>query len=567
MKQIILFVTSFFLVQTSYAFKKSPIRIASYNLENFWDSLPNNTANEWNQYRLSLPPKERGKLPGTPQYLTYSDKYSNWHKETILNAKIENVIRVLNLMKTPDIVALQEIESANNKSKVFDTPYRLNQTFRSKLLKLGYKYIILGKQEKNNPVSVTTAFISKIKISSLKPVEIRSNEHSTSARDLQVVLLELPKERVVLINNHWKSKRGGNEEVRVNIAKILQRRIERERKHSKKTHTIILGDLNSEYYEKPLVALGTTDDKKIFKEGASSLLYNLWYELPPRNRWESSFNGVRKTLSHILLSDSLFDQDGFHYKNNSFEVVGQKEPEKSILLDVSGQPFRWQIRYYYDWYHHIGKGYSDHLPLVAEFYANYPRYLANKISARQTPEKDDNSKLDVPKRIYFNEIKPCSENDAINLLKIKYQSVEDLNKKCVKLEMAPSMEALELKTRGKYQQNFIKIPINSRGYKDELVLGITMTGRYDWRPNINDSRITYEEASITKGLYNDKNWHPRSNKCFVRKKLQRKGGSLRKVLGRVGYSDGYFSIHIASREASQIQLENLPLDKKLACPW
>ena len=68
-------------------------------------------------------------------------------------------------------------------------------------------------------------------------------------------------------------------------------------------------------------------------------------------------------------------------------------------------------------------------------------------------------------------------------------------------------------------------------------------------------------------FYNDKNWHPRSNKCFVRKKLQGKGGSLRKILGRVGYSDGFLSIHVKSRESSQIQLENLITYKELACPW
>ena len=100
----------------------------------------------------------------------------------------------------------------------------------------------------------------------------------------------------------------------------------------------------------------------------SDLLYNLWFELPVNKRWEHSFDGIRQTLSHILISDSLYQKQGLHYINQSFKVIGQDYPENSVLLAPDGQPYRWQIQNYFSYAYHIGRGYSDHLPLVAKFH-------------------------------------------------------------------------------------------------------------------------------------------------------------------------------------------------------
>lgn len=559
MTRLMVFALSFLSYQMLFSQSKTSFRFSSYNFENFWDNVPTNTKGAKKAINLTLPEKERPKITYSLQYSSYDKRYSNWYSQYVLDAKIENVLQVLRLSKTPDIVALQEIESAENKSTVFDTPYKETETFRSKLAELGYKYIYLGQQEEENPVSVTTAFISKVELEILEQVKIKSPGYSSSARDLQVAVLNLENERVLLVNNHWKSKRNGGEETRVATARSLAQRIDLERENPKKTHVIVLGDLNTAYYEKPLEALGVTNDKTIFnKDKSSPLLYNLWYDVAPKDRWESSFNGVRDTLSHILISGSLLDRTGFDYEDGSFEVIGHKEPEKSVLINVSGQPFRWQLKFYYDWHQHIGKGYSDHLPLVATFNFTPQKNLTKKFSKKRNPHK--------PKEIFFNEIEPCSEKESINLLRVRNQSEEDLDRKCVKLEIESFEEPLAFKTRGKYSQNYITIPLISRGARNKtLTLGLTMPGRYDWRPNIHDKRISYEEASIPKGFYHDGNWHPRSNKCFVRKVLQRKGGALRKVFGRIGYADGYLSIHVTSRE--DIVLEDLPQKKREACPW
>ena len=85
-------------------------------------------------------------------------------------------------------------------------------------------------------------------------MRITGSRQSTSARDLQAVELRIKKRASSYFNNHWKSKRGGgNEEARVETAKILRKRISQEREQPNQ-HIIVLGDLNSAYYEKPMQA-------------------------------------------------------------------------------------------------------------------------------------------------------------------------------------------------------------------------------------------------------------------------------------------------------------------------
>lgn len=564
------------LITLSLLFKSSlalslefeSIRIATYNLENFWDGLPHNTDNNWFEYTLSLTPQERVKLSNSPQYYDYSVTYSNWHSQRVLKAKIKNVLTVLRLLKYPDIIAIQEIESARNKSQIFQTPYSQRQTLSDKLKRLGYKYLLLGKQEVSNPVSVTTAFISKVAINSLKSIEIKDRKNSTSARDLQVVELKINKnERVILFNNHWKSKRGsGNEETRVEIAKELTKRITEEKKKFKNTHIIILGDLNTSYREKPMRALKATGNKIDMTSSSNELLYNLWYELPYSDRWESSFNGIRNTLSHILISDSLYNKYGFHYIDRSFSVLGQKKPAKDILLNVDGKPLRWQIKKLFDKVIHTGKGYSDHLPLVATFeYKTKPR------NVRQKKQKIDYQVEPYPpltNKLLFNEVQKCQEESSINLLKLRYLKLESLVNKCVKIDVPLGQIGFPLFIRGKYRQTYIKLQLTGRQIDQKTIrIGLSMNRPYDWRPNIDDSRVSKEEAEIEEGLYNSSHWHPKSNKCYTRRVLQGKGGTLRKIVGAIGYQNGYLTIHANSREEKNLILEQLPEKKELACSW
>lgn len=562
--KIILFSLCLFFEIKAYSLAYGTYKIGSYNLENFWDYDPKNTTENWEKFTKTLSKDEQKKLKRSPQYRDYSGFQSNWHNPEILKQKISRVVEAIKAMGIPDILALQEIESASNESVVFQTPFSEGVTFEDKLKDLGYQYFLLGAQEENNPVSVTTAIISKIKMKSLEPIILESSQYSTSARDLQVAEITLPEERILLINNHWKSKQGkGNEKVRIEIAKQLKKRIEIEKQNDKLTHIVILGDLNSTFYEKPLLEMKALGSKKKMLGQSNEFLYNLWFDLEVEDRWEHSYDGTRGTLSHIVLSDSLFNQYGFHYINHSFQVLGQKNLEAKKFLDADGKPFRWQIKKQNGYSQHLGIGYSDHLPIIASF-----SYKAKPSNVTQKKQTIDNP-IDIinprpPKKPLLNKITPCLWKDAFDLLEFKNIKVKTLLKKCVKLEVLKDQKPIVLKTRGPYQSNYIEILSQEQKVLD---LGLIMHNSYDWRPNIYDSRISEFDILSLPGQYSNRNWHPRSNKCFNRRVLQKTGGKLRKILGRIGYQSGQIFIHIQSRESKYLILEDLPPNKLKSCPW
>jgi|GEM_PF-4003597 len=549
----------FFLSALSYhfAFSSPPIvnlpeetlSFGTLNPENLWDADEANTGNAWEKFKNTLSASDQQKIPpNSPQYDSYAPKYSNWYNKSVLNKKIKNFLETLEMMKFPDIIALQEIESAGNTSTVFEIPYNSTSTFREELAKLGYKYIYLGEQDLGNPVSVTTAFISKFELTVLPSIKVGEGSHSTSARDIQVVSLNLGEERIVFFNNHWKSKRGGNEEVRVATAIEVAKRVKEEEESEQKTHVVILGDFNSGYHEEPLEALGVCDGRPA---AGSQEKYNLWFELDEKDRWENIFAGVKETLTGIVLSNSLLTKSGLHYEEGSFQVVGQKGPEKNKLLDVTGVPYRWQVKFFYSFSDHIGQGYSDHLPLVA------------KLSYKKgTQYKKRVKKISLPRKIYFQDIEPCDKTNSVDLLSFR-GSVEELDRQCVKI--FSEKKPLPLFRTGKFSKNYVHLPWIQSSTNTDLRLVLTMVGQYNWRPNIHDRRISYKEAVGTEDIYDNDHWHPRSNKCFTRKVLQGEGGRLAEVYGRAGYIEGDFSVSIASRE--DIVLTDLPAKKKKACLW
>jgi len=98
--------------------------------------------------------------------------------------------------------------------------------------------------------------------------------------------------------------------------------------------------------------------KSQMRQAGKEWYYNPWTELPFRERWSHKFYGHRSTLDHILLPASMFDGRGIDYVNGSFKVF--KAP---YLFTKKGYINRWEIKNG----KHTGKGYSDHLPVVATF--------------------------------------------------------------------------------------------------------------------------------------------------------------------------------------------------------
>jgi len=327
MKKLFLF---FLLTVTLTA---TNLKIASYNVENLFDMK--NDGSEYEQYQPNR----------------YNWTRQNYQKK-LLN--ISEVICDINA----DIIGLQEIENDNV----------LKELQRS-LLKVGcsYKYRAITHKKKS---AIQVAVLSKLPIVSSKEIIV---SRKLKYRPILEVKYLIENKSLFIYVNHWTSKHSA-ESARVYSAKALKKRL---LTLEKETDYILLGDFNSDYNEYKhfkkqfndthgIVGinhiLNTIFNEKLVKEKqmkySQFLHYNTWLELANFQRWSHNFYGQKQALDSILLPATMFDGKGVDYINDSFKVF-----KPAYLFHKKGYINRWQ--YKYD--RHLGKGYSDHLPIVANF--------------------------------------------------------------------------------------------------------------------------------------------------------------------------------------------------------
>ncbi|MEN9809370.1 MAG: hypothetical protein RLZZ488_937 [Pseudomonadota bacterium] len=338
------------------------VNIATYNVENFWDDVDSNS--------------------GTATYNEYQKGGSNWYAEQMYKVKAQKLVDALRMAGTPDVVAMQEIESANNSSRSLEIlkPYAES---------LGYKYFALGQQNSKQPVSVTTAVMSKFPITENRSLDfsVRESQFSgsgresesvdelnSSARDPQVVTIDIHGKPLRLYTAHWKSRRGdqsiGNT-MRMAVAQLIKADVDAQREKNPELDILVMGDFNSDYNESPLQdGMNSSDDKNnIRQDAASDKMYNLWFELPSAERCSYMHDGQLQCLDHMLTSASLFDGKGIDLIENSFHVVGHNggEAAQKLLRNDGRTPNRWGMQKNSGKSYFTGTGYSDHLPLMASF--------------------------------------------------------------------------------------------------------------------------------------------------------------------------------------------------------
>lgn len=348
------------------------ISLMVYNVENVFDMIDNGT--EYKQYK-----------PGK----------NNWTHETC-SQKLSNIASVI-VAANPDIAVLCEIENAHAASLL-----------KKKVRKLGcsYKYLISG--EKPNPATVCQTIFSKYPIIFSKGHGV-PKQGAYHTRNILEVDIKIGQDTLKIFALHWPSKRY-RESYRIKTSKVLIKRINQ---LPDNCDYIITGDFNSNYNEAetfftakldntngktainhllrtvkshPDSSLDFFNKREVLKQLGKPAHYQPWLELPSHQRFSYIYKGQRNTLDHILLPKGLFDSIGVSYLNNSFS---QFTWHGRLLYD--GVPFRWQISYKHNGSHHLGKGYSDHLPIIARL-TTHPFTFDNTKKTTSTQEKRTVSK-------------------------------------------------------------------------------------------------------------------------------------------------------------------------------
>lgn len=314
-------------------------KVASYNVENLFDLT----------------------MEGT-EYPAYIPNTGYGWTEDIVNIKYTNITRVIKDLGA-DVVALQEVES---KEALI--------SLRNRLKDLGADYPYLEIAD-SRAAPVKCAVLSKFPIVERKEIQI-DNE---MARNILKVTLDIAGNRAILFINHWKSK-NGTESMRIDYAKTLIKEID---KLKEDADFILIGDFNSNYDEyetfrdsyrlnntggitginhilKTIKDSEMVNEKILTMQAENKYLYNLWLEVSETGRWSYIFSSKKESPDNIIVSRGLYDNKGISYSDNSFDKF---QPD---YLFKENTIYRWQMTERGRG-KHVGKGYSDHLPIFAYF--------------------------------------------------------------------------------------------------------------------------------------------------------------------------------------------------------
>ena len=313
------------------------LKIATYNVENLFDL-------EKSGYEYK-------------EYIPYTK--ANWNERTY-NIKLKNIAKVIKDIDA-DIIALQEIESLKALKDL---------RFTLKRIGLYYPYYKIANL-KNTTVKV--ALLSKIPFVYTTEIAVTS---SYKYRNILEAKFKLHNKALYLLVNHWKSK-AGPESMRIISAKKLQKRVQ---ELGTNKNIIALGDFNSDYEEYIKFKrkrklnntdgitginhiLGTINYKNNSKNTTINRgdFYNLWYdEQNNTKRFSYIYRGKKEAMDSILITNALLDGQGIEYKTDSIHAFSPSYLFRKKSLN------RWYIKWTKP-RRHYGKGYSDHLPVIAEF--------------------------------------------------------------------------------------------------------------------------------------------------------------------------------------------------------
>ncbi len=328
-------IVAFLVLLFALVLGDTTLKIATYNVENLFDL-------EKNGYEY-------------PEYIPNTN--SDWNAQNY-KIKLQNITKVIQDMNA-DIIAIEEIESLE---ALKDLKYALKQKG------LYYPYFNIA-DSKNTTTKV--AILSKIPF-------IYSKELSVTASFAQRNILEtkftINNKDLYIFINHWKAK-SGPESKRIVSAKALVNRI---KQIGYDKNIILMGDFNSDYEEnvkflrkrKLNDTNGKTGINDVLKSAkqqqkASQVkyeensFYNLWYDTDSEERYTYIFRGKKEAIDNILISQSLLNKKEIFYISDTISAY------KPPYLFQGKQIYRWQTTRKKPT-KHIGKGYSDHLPLVAK---------------------------------------------------------------------------------------------------------------------------------------------------------------------------------------------------------
>lgn len=304
------------------------ISIAFYNLENLFDTENDPTKDD----EEFLPTSES---QWTPE--RYAKKLTN----------MASVIQNLGDEDGPEILGVCEIENR----KVLE-----DLIAQQALVNRGYDIVHFESPDERG-IDVGLLY----KTSVFKPFEreaipVNLPNATDKTRDILRVKGTIGTDTVVILVNHWPSKRGGSEESdpkRERAAQTAREIVDRELVKNQNARILLMGDFNDTPDSK-----GITETLKASKEipTANLPLFNAFAQFPDQKKGSYYYKNDWEMIDQMMLSKGWFSNKGLRYVTNSATIY-ENEKIKEQEGKYKGSPLRTYAGKKY-----LG-GYSDHLPI------------------------------------------------------------------------------------------------------------------------------------------------------------------------------------------------------------
>ncbi|MCA2643626.1 MULTISPECIES: 5'-nucleotidase C-terminal domain-containing protein [unclassified Microcystis] len=269
--------------------------------------------------------------------------------------------QILNNLRAPDIIGLQEVQ--DNNGPIDDGTVAADLTYQALINAItaagGPTYQFLNINPVNNRdggapgTNIRVGYLynpSRVSFvqGSLRritdPVATPDNDGAfTSSRKPLVATFTFNGQEVTVINNHLTSRRGGNSlfgnvqppnigsaDVRTNQAKVLNSEVDAILADDPNANVVVLGDLNGFDFE---------EFQQILSGG---VLTNLSQTLDVRDRATFNFQGNSQALDHVLVTNNLADDAQYDIVHVNVDFLDQPADHEPILATLN-LPFTLQI--------------------------------------------------------------------------------------------------------------------------------------------------------------------------------------------------------------------------------
>lgn len=315
--------------------------IAFYNLENLFDTIPNNPENR----DLEYTPNGQKQWNGT--------KYWN---------KISNLARAISSFTSkttpvgPAIIGVSEIE---NRSVLEDlvsdpqlAPWHLQICHHDSPDARGVDVGLLYNPRYFKVENVTNHRLTEVKF---------------RTRDQMCVVGRLLGQRIAVIVNHWPSRLGGQEQSSPNreaAARLCRHISDSLWRVDPNIGVVIMGDLNDDPMDKSCaVVLGARRDRK---DIGPHQFFNPWWDLLNKGIGTLAYKSSWNLFDQIILSGNLADGEGSGWRFWRAEVLN-----RDFLRDTEGNRQGYPLRTFASGSYL--NGYSDHFPTEVFLYRYVPK--------------------------------------------------------------------------------------------------------------------------------------------------------------------------------------------------